>query len=106
MNQLTILAAVVVGLLALYWYSTQYSRPDFGSPPDGFLIENRAELEKSWQPGQTWPTKNPCAGTGLPYHLITPLCTGGNAPGLINNGGGKCTNATSTAWTGCVNATA
>ena len=105
MHYAVLLVAVVVGLLAVYWYLTQSERPDFSAPPDGIYVENRASLEENWKPGQTWPKNNPCAGTDLPYFLITPLCTSGAAPELINNGGGKCTNAANNTWTGCVNAT-
>lgn len=99
-----IVILAVVGLLAVYWYSQPPALPDF----DALRIytEDSATLKRNMKPGQVWPSTNPCAGTNLPYFLITPSCTSGKNPALVNNGGGKCTNKGNNVWSGCVSASA
>jgi hypothetical protein len=97
------LAALLLVLVALVAYTQRRKRktPDLAAPPPGYFANPKVPPPS---PGDLWPA-NPCAGGPLPYFLVTPLCPG-KTPGLVNGGGGKCTNSANTVWTGCVHATA
>ena len=72
---------------------------DLKNPPKGIYVDGINTVLEN----QQWPSKiGVCSDNN--YGLITPTCTGGTNPLLINGGKMKCTNRTQTAWSACVQA--
>ena len=67
-------------------------------PPFGYMTEGTFSVN----PGDLWPP-NVCMPPPftLPIFLVSSSCSAGQSKGLINRGGGKCTNLQDNNWSEC-----